>query len=419
MVKTERTNLSNRINYIYILLFILVLIAGLRNSADYFNFIGLSVLNFLLELSFYALFGVLFFLLIINNLLIVNRFSLNTVKYWIVLFLAVFLKFFILFVQSPAWVLPGGRYFFEFYHTLLILFLMVLIVGTIRDINGVKNSVWGIGIGAAIAGVLPVLLFPEMIGDRSILVQGYHFSGGFWNAAVISYMSIGWLTIAVSTIEKSKFKRFFLFSLFLIMAFGGIAGLSRATLLSVVISFGVYLLFIRKFKMLINITIIGVIIVALTVVFFPELTQNFSERMEGGINIEEEARTDIWLDYLEDLPDYFLFGAIDGNYTIYSKYGMGPHSALFNWLVQYGILGLLGYIILIIGLIISIKKIGNSTSMETTAALYAWLTAYVSVAFINQTGFNEMTAFIAFGIIFAWSNINENINLKTENKLKQ
>lgn len=395
---------ENNITNIDILLFITVFLAGLMNSIDYFNFIGLGSLFTLIKMSYYLLISMLFLLLLINNLLIRNTILLPNFTQWFLLLFAVFLKFFLLFLQNPYWIMPRGEFFPDVVDFILNFSLLILLASVASSHKGIKVTIWGLGLGAAFSALIPFLMFPEMIGSRPIKVQGYEFSGGFWNSAVISYISIGWLLFALSTLEKSKLIRFFLISLFLIIAFGGIAGLSRATLLSVIVSACIYLLFAKKIKQYLKVILISVIITTLVINLFPEVLINFSERLDGGINIEEEPRTDIWLDYFEDLPEYMFFGALDGNYKKYSVREMGPHSVILNWLVQYGILGLVGFLILIIGLIKSINSVREFHPRETYASLYAWLGSYLSVAIINETGFKQLTVFAAFGIILAWGN---------------
>lgn len=404
MLKTERINISR--STFYIILFSIVFSAGLMNSTDFINLIGLNELNTVVRIVFHLLLVSLFFLLLIKNILIRKTILPETFPYWIMLLFAVLFNFFILFIQNPSGLLPGGAYFFELFHFISILSIMIILASVIETLNGIKVAIWGLGLGAAFSALIP-FLFPEMIGSREAEFQGHYFIGGFWNSAVISYISVGWLMVSLSTVEKSKIKRFFLISLFLIMAFGGLAGLSRATLLSVIVSVCVYLIFAKKIKKYIKVIISGLIIILLVLTLFPDLVLNFSERLEGGIEIEDESRTKIWIDYLEDLPSYFLFGALDGDYTKYSIFGMGPHSTILNWLSQYGILGLLGFVILIIGFVSSIKNIKRLFPVETTAALYAWLAAYLSVALINETGFKQLTVFTAFGIILAWGNVSK------------
>lgn len=404
MVKLDTQFNKGNITNIHIFLFVITILAGLMNSADYFHFIGLSNVFTLIKIFYYLLVSLLFFLLLINNLLIRNTILLTNFSYWFLPLFAVLLKFLILFLQNPYWLMPKGKFFPDVVDFILNFSILILIASLASSYEGIKVTIWGLGLGAAFSALIPFLMFPEMIGSRPINVQGYEFTGGFWNSAVISYISIGWLLFALSTLERSKFIRFFLISLFLIIAFGGIAGLSRATLLSVIVSVCIYLLFAKKIRQYLKVILISVIITALVINLFPEVLINFGERLDGGLNIEEEPRTDIWLDYFEDLPEYMFFGALDGNYKKYSVREMGPHSVILNWLVQYGILGLVGFIILIIGLIKSINSVREFHSRETYASLYAWLGSYLSVAIINETGFKQLTVFAAFGIILAWGN---------------
>lgn len=414
MNNLDQVQINNGKIFIYITLFLVAFLAGLLNSEVYFIFLGLNLFNSMIQLCFYLLVFLFIFILLINNLLTRKKIFPDTYQYWIILLFAIGLKFFILFIQDPTWLFPGGKYFSDLFHFSLILIIMILFSGIISDFQRVKIAIWGLGIGASFSTLIPMILFPEMIGSRDLYVGNYYFSGGFWNSAVISYISVGWLIIALSNIEKSYLKRIFLISLFFIIAFGGIAGLSRATLLSVIVSSLAYVTFANKFKKYIKVIISGIIIFLLVINLFPELFSNFSDRLEGGIDIENESRTTIWLDYLEDLPSYFLFGAIDGDYTKYSMNQMGPHSTVLNWLSQFGLLGLIGFLILIIGLIVSIKNVRRQFKNETSSALYAWVVAYLSVALINQTGFKQLTVFVGFGIILAWGNISKKM---TDGKL--
>lgn len=409
MFETEQV-VNKGIFNTYIIVFLIVFFAGLMNSKDYFNFMGFNNFNFMISICFYLLFFTLFFLYLINNLFVSKKYFLNGVSYWIVLLSAVFLKFYILFVQNPSWLLPGGGYFYNFFEIIVILLVGILFSGILQNLKGIRVAIWGLGLGAIFSALIPLLLFPEMIGSRSSEVQGYFFNGAFWNSSVISYISVGWLLVSLASIERSRIKKYFLISFFLLLAFGGIAGLSRATLFSVSVSVCVYLLFAKSLKKSMKIILLGIVLLFSVINLFPDLIFSFGERLEGGIDVEDEARTKIWIDYLAKLPSYLLFGAIDGDYKKYSVYGMGPHSTALNWLVQYGLLGLIGFILLVIGLLKSIKEIQKHFSAETTSALYAWVASYLSVALMNETGFKQLTVFIAFGIILAWGNISRRLS---------
>ncbi|KPH75940.1 O-antigen ligase family protein [Oceanobacillus caeni] len=403
-IKNSRISLSN------IELFLVVFLSGTLNATSLFEFMGLGNLSTLIKIAFYTILFLSFFLLVLKKLLIRNL-SFNY-KYWIILFLGVALKIFILFIQNPSNVLPGGKFF-----SLVITFgmdfiLMVYLSNVIKTIRDVKISVYGLGLGLSLTAMIPILLFPELIGYRVSVVQGFTFIGGFWNASVISFISVGWLLIAVGIFEKNKSGKTLLYSIFCLIIFGGVAGLSRAILLSTLISLIVYLFFSKKISKYIKTIILGIIIFTIIIYFFPTVYSNFSERLDDGLNVEEEPRVEIWKDYLESIKDYVFFGEIEGNFTIYSSTAQGPHSVLFNWIVHFGLLGLIGFIYLIKGLLSSIKAIKSKFPIETSAAIYAWVAAYLAVALINQTGFEQLTVFAGFGIILGWGNINSSSKLE-------
>lgn len=384
------------------LLILLMFVIGFKLSSSYFSFMELSFVSRILNLMLYAL-------LMINALLITIKLLSNKLKLykflfsnWTIIVIAILLKLFTLFIQFPKAFLPGSDnfgYLIDF--TSIVLILCILIIGLNTD-QLIRKSIWALGMGLFTSSVIPLIMFPEMIGIRQSEFGTFTFTGGFWNVGVIGFISIGWLLIALSVKEQSIFKRVVLVLFILIIAFSGLAGLSRAIVVSIALSIITYLVFARKIKQYFLFIVVSILVVIIVTYSFNEVIENLAYRLDGGINIQEEARTTIWKTYIEYIPDYFLLGEIQGDYTKYTNWIFEPHSSLLNWFVQFGILGLIGFIMLLTGVFKSIRYIGKAHSRLISAPLYAWLIAYISVSFVNQTGFKDLSVFAAIGVIYAW-----------------
>lgn len=386
---------------------VLMFLVGILNSRPYLNYMGHNRLTILLLLVFYILLVLMFMYSVLDFLYKGKKLTFvhSTIPYWSLLAIAVVLKFYIIFIQSPGSVLPTGKNFTYFLTHLGNVMLVIVLITNIYDISHVRKGIWAFGIGASFSAIIPLLFFPEMIGSRLSLVDDYVFSGAFWNSAVISYMSVGWLLIALLVNEKSKIKRGLLLGIFIILILASLAGLSRATLLSVVVSVLVYLLFSKNLVRYIRTIIVLIFISIVITTLFQDVIDNFERRLDGGINISDESRVDIWKDYIKDIPDYFILGELENNYKKYSITEHGPHSVVLNWFTQFGILALVGFFVLLFGLLKYIRKIGKSHSKHVEAVLYAWLAAYLSIALMNETGFKELSIYGGIGIILAWGNI--------------
>lgn len=388
----------------YIIL-ILVFIAGILNSQQYFTFMGYSVINKLSLVIFYSLLLLIIFINIISYLYYKRCTSNTAVFYTIILLTSVLLKFLILFIQKPALFFPSSSWFLEWIQILSNLLIMIILIINLRRINDIKSVIWSLALGLSVSVLIPFLLFPEMIGTRSVMVNGYSFTGAFWNPSVIAYISVGWLLIAISNLEESRSKRLILVALFFIIILGCLSGLSRASLVSIILSISIYMVITNKITKYFKILLVLIASIFILMYFFPEPVERFTDRLNNGYDITDESRIFIWKDYLEDIPDYFLLGELEQNYKRYSVTDHGPHSVFLNWLTQYGILGLIGFVILLYGILISVIRIRLRISKHMVAGLIAWLAAYISVATINETGFMHLPLFCAFGIILAIGNI--------------
>lgn len=397
---------NNNIGY-QLIIVLLMFLVGLQNSGPYLSYMGYSTFNKIMLVGFYILLGFMFVITVLNFLYKKKGiiFTHASFQYWLLLVIAVAFKFVVLFTQSPFSFMPGGSNFSYFLTHISNLVLMIVVIKNVHNDVCLKNVIWSFGIGAAFSAIIPLLFFPEMIGSRISSINNFMFSGAFWNSAVISLMSVGWLLIALFVSEKSKLKKVFSLGIFLLLAFASLSGLSRATLLSIIISVLIYLLFSKNFVRYIKTIGIITLLIIISIIYFQDVISNFEKRLDGGINISEESRVEIWKDYIEDVPDYFLLGEVSGDYKKYSITRHGPHSVVLNWITQFGLLGLLGFIMLLLGILKSIKLIKIKLSTDVAATLYAWLAAYLSIAMVNETGFKELSLYGGMGIILAWGKI--------------
>ncbi|TYS59866.1 hypothetical protein FZC74_06840 [Sutcliffiella horikoshii] len=283
--------------------------------------------------------------------------------------------------------------------SLLALIVIILGVSNSKTLRGVISA---FGIGALISVLIPLIFFPDMIGRRSVNVYGIIYEGGFWNNALISFASAAWIYIALAVNNGTKKTKLLAFITFGIAWIASFAGLSRTLILITVISITFYLMYIRKFKSILKISVIIIVLVTLIINLFPNIIEEFNNRLSANGNLfEDESRVNIWKSYLSNIPEFFFVGSLE-SYREFGPNGLGPHSAFLNWFVQYGIIGLVGFIYLIMGLIKEINIVKRKSRNEA-AFLWVWLISYISLALINQTGFVETSFYVAFGIVLSWT----------------
>lgn len=393
------------------LLVVLVFLAGMMNSRQYLEFLGLSQLYNFLELGYYCLLAVLSILTVINILYKKVNVPTSAFSSWILLFIAVISKLLFLFIQFPRLFLFGQKYFTEtilYFSSFLLIFLLLL---HIKSLKNIKSTIIALGLGASFSTIIPIIFFPEMIASRISVVSDTNFYGSFWNASVIAFMTVGWLLIAHSNIEVVRWKRIILNGIFILFTFGSLAGLSRASFIAFVTSIIIYMMLSNNITKYLKLVFYFCVIASSMYILFPEIIESLLFRFEGGISIEEETRSQIWKEYLRNIKDYLWIGEMQGDYRKYSTGGYAPHSVLLNWLTQFGIMGLIGFVVLLFNVFNNIRIIQVKQSKRVAAALYAWLGAYLSIALINETGFDQLTLFAAIGIILAWGKEAKKTNL--------
>ncbi|RBP04718.1 O-antigen ligase [Rossellomorea aquimaris] len=296
---------------------------------------------------------------------------------------------------------------------------MAAIVLGIQGRENFIKTVWAFGVGGGLSAVIPLMLFPEMIGVRSATIGGVFYRGGIWNFTLISFVSVSWLLIALTRRNSYKISKIFAYVIFVVTWVAAFSGLSRSLIILTLTSILVYTLANRKLKSFIQLTTFVVMAVLMVNHFMPNVVNGIEERiLLTNDALNNESRVIIWKGYLENIPEYFLVGA-QGNYrgliTAYGVMGAGPHSVFLNWLVQYGVFGLIGFIYLLWGLLKEINKVKKESRYEASC-LFAWLASYLSLASINQTGFIETSFFVAFGLILTWSKMHSGSYGKNEIK---
>lgn len=129
--------------------------------------------------------------------------------------------------------------------------------------------------------------------------------------------------------------------------------------------------------------------------------QNRFMNMSSG-NLNEEARVSIWREYLSNIPNYFLVGAF-GNYRRFGLNGIyGTHSSFLDWFVQYGIIGLIGYLYLLGSMLKEIFKVKKSEP-DIFKYLIAWFISYLTLITVNQSGFEDPSIYAGFAFVLTWS----------------
>src|SRR5699024_3143667 len=162
-----------------------------------------------------------------------------------------------------------------------------------------KKSLWFFITGAVISAIIPLIKFNNVIGRRTTMLNGVHFVGGIWNQVLISFISTGWLILALVQKEKrNKAAKIMGFFSFVIIWIGSFAGLSRSFFLLTILSIVAYTVTLGNIK---NSTrFIFFILLAFLLVSFamPETVSGIMARLVETIgNVSEEERLKIWTSY--------------------------------------------------------------------------------------------------------------------------
>ena len=140
--------------------------------------------------------------------------------------------------------------------------------------------------------------------------------------------------------------------------------------------------------------------------FLTSVLSRFNDSTSGTQNI----RIKLWKSYLSHWREYWLLGAPLGsvyNYyrdvDLFGAYFL-PHSAPINFFLRYGIVALIAYIILLRNSFLSIQT-NNQVEQKSRICILCGGIAYITLAFINQTGYAEIIFYIMFGLLLAYARI--------------
>lgn len=300
--------------------------------------------------------------------------------------------------------------------------ISIWLINRINDnktiIKSLKVCLWMI----IIPIILLMLLHPEYIGQRISDLETTNFGGGIWNIGVFGFCSFAWLTIMCLPFMTNREKRFSYFAL-IILIFAGIVGLSRSFILTVFLSFIYYFFQTSKTanKLLKNVMLFLLIILSVALLYniYPNIFESLLGRFHDSTSGTHNVRFLLWKNYFSNIKEYFIFGApLGGPYNYYHNLSYKgfyylPHSSVINYLITFGIGGLICYISFLTKIYFSKGIFDN----QMKSCLKAMIIAYIILAFINQTGFNQIIFFVSFGIALAFIKINKkNESEKNENR---
>lgn len=262
-----------------------------------------------------------------------------------------------------------------------------------------------------IPSFLMMIFNPEFLGMRQSSVEGSDvtFSGGLWNIGVMGIGSISWLGIALYKDMTRRQKRIVLISV-ITFAFLGIAGLSRTLIMMLALSAGCYFMIARKDERLISKVFLVVCTVAIFAVVESDLISSLFLRFNDSTSGTQNIRFLLWKAYLSHFDEVWLLGAPYGSvYNYYYDVSLVgahflPHSSFINFLVRFGLLCALSYLVLIKRAFFTVRQ-NKNVSINQVACIRAGCVAYVSLAFINQTGYAEPIFYVMFGLLLAYSQL--------------
>jgi len=397
---------------------LLLFFVGLVNSRRHLSILKIPFINRIILIIFAALLAVNLFIIVINHFRYKELYyKIGINKYWQPLIIIILVKYLILFLQVTYTIITHKLTIDNliadypiYWHVVNMIRIIVnftiifILISRIDNFSKLNSSIGAFGLGCLIAPVLGFIFFPNLIGKRISDVNGVYFAGSFWNASVIAFVSSAWLLIGNICNNQNKLKKYIYLLMAMTMFVGGIAGLSRAIVVSGVVSLLVYIICLRDIKKILKIIALLLIFILVVQLQFGIIFENFKARLKSISGIRNEGRIKIWKDYLEDINDFFILGEPLEGYRIFSKIGQVPHSVLLSWWSQFGVFAAIAFIWLIWGIWKSASDIYN-LSIEQGAAVFAWLFAYLSLAMINETGYKELPFYAAMGILFAWGNL--------------
>lgn len=337
----------------------------------------------------------------------------NKIKYILPLLLWVLL-------QSSITSIATGENMIPLMLLTSLLMCTVILLG-INTKKQLQKTILASIFGFALTSVIPLVLYPELIGRRVGTVNGINYPGSFWNMPLLSFVSVAWILIALINEQKLSINQKTIgYLIFIIGWASGFAGLSRIFVVLTISSVLFFLVTNRKFKVSFRLVLGMYILLLIINIMFPDILRSMQGRLDtlSSANISEESRLNIWREFINNKSRYFWWGSITDYRTLgpVDFYG-APHSSFLNWLVQYGIIGLLGYLYLLSGLMKEIFKTRIKNRI-VFSSLLAWLIAYLTLATVNQTGFYEPSIYLGIAFVLSWNNFdNENIKHRSSSSL--
>ena len=257
--------------------------------------------------------------------------------------------------------------------------------------------------------ILIIIMHPSYLGTRESVYNNVVFGGGLWNIGVIGFGSISWIGLALSG-NARKSQKWIIYISVALFIFVGIAGISRTLILMVAFSMITFLMFMKKDMNWIGRSILIMVAIALFFVLEPEFILSVIERFSDKTSGTHNVRILLWKAYLSHFEEFWLIGAPEG--SVYNYYrdvnyfgeNFLPHSSLVNFFVRYGFFALFAYIILLKNSFLKIQKKKN-IDPKIRICILAGGVAYITLAFINQTGYAESVFYVMFGLYLAFYRI--------------
>lgn len=229
--------------------------------------------------------------------------------------------------------------------------------------------------------------------------------------------SISWLGLALVKDMTKNQKRFMILAVIL-FAFLGVAGLSRTLILMLALSACTYFLIAKKDGRLLSKVLLVLLALVAFIVLETDMVASVMSRF-GDDSVGSNMRFYLWKGYMANYKETWLFGAPYGSLYNYfydvDLFGVHymPHSAIINFYLRFGVFAMLAYLTLIKNAFFSFR-IGETFSRNQYACIIAGCIAYISLAFINQTGYAEPIFYVMFGLLLAYSNVYQ----KTDEELQ-
>ena len=287
--------------------------------------------------------------------------------------------------------------------------LMLSIFST--KIETIKKCIISSMVMLFVPSILMMIFHPEFLGMRQSSIEGSDvtFSGGLWNIGVMGIGSISWLGLALYKDMTRWHKRVVLISV-ITFAFLGVAGLSRTLIIMLALSACCYFMIAKKDSRLISKVFVIVFAVIIFAVVESDLISSILLRFNDSTSGTQNIRFLLWKAYLSHFDEVWLWGAPYGSvYNYYYDVSLIgahflPHSSVINFLIRFGLLCACSYLVLIKRAFFTVRQ-NKTVSINQIACIRAGCMAYVSLAFINQTGYAEPIFYVMFGLLLAYSQL--------------